>query len=219
MTDPPARDAVRVTYDRIARHFAQTREYPWPEVESFLEGRSGAVGLDVGCGNGRHAEPLAERTERVLAMDASHGLLTEATARFAGSAVADRLRVLQADAATLPVRDRRVDLAVYVATLHHLPRRDLRVASLDELARVLADDGRALVSVWSTAHDRFDADEGFDTSVDWTLPDGEVVERYYHIYDPAEFRVDLDASQVRPVEVFVSSGNCYAVVAPEGKGP
>jgi hypothetical protein len=93
------------------------------------------------------------------------------------------------------------------------------VASLDELARVLADDGRALVSVWSTAHDRFDADEGFDTTVDWTLPDGEVVERYYHIYDPAEFRVDLDASQVRPVEVFVSSGNCYAVVAPEGKGP
>jgi hypothetical protein len=25
------------TYDRIAEHFAATREYAWPEVESLLE--------------------------------------------------------------------------------------------------------------------------------------------------------------------------------------
>jgi len=81
-----------------------------------------------------------------------------------------------------------VDLAVYVATLHHLPTRESRIASLDELARVLSPRAAALVSAWSTEHDRFDADEGFDTTVDWTLPGGETVPRFYHVYDPAEFR-------------------------------
>jgi ubiquinone/menaquinone biosynthesis C-methylase UbiE len=217
MDDDPARAGVRDTYDRIADHFSATREYAWPEVESFLADRQGTVGLDLGCGNGRHAEPLADPTDRVLAVDVSRGLLDEARERVAGTDADTAVRLLQGDAAALPIRDDAVDLAVYVATLHHLPSRDLRVASLDELARVLAPGGRALVSAWSTAHDRFDAEDGFDTTVDWTLPGGERVPRFYHIYSPEEFRAELDASGVAPVEVFVSSGNCYAVVG-DGEG-
>jgi len=98
------------------------------------------------------------------------------------------------------------------STLHHLPSREARVRSLDELARVLAPGGTALVSAWSTAHDRFDREEGFDTTVDWTLPGGETVPRYYHIYSPAEFEIDLGESAPSVVDVDISSGNCYATV-------
>ncbi len=217
MDDEPARVGVRDTYDRIADHFSATREYPWPEVESFLSDRTGTVGLDVGCGNGRHAELLVDSTDRVLAVDVSRGLLAQARERVAGTDARTAVRLVQGDAASLPVSTKTVDLAVYVATLHHLPSRELRVASLDELARVLAPAGRALVSAWSTAHDRFDAEDGFDTTVDWTLPGGERVPRFYHIYSPEEFRADLDESGLVPVDVFVSSGNCYAVVA-DGEG-
>lgn len=206
------RSSVRRTYDRIAAHFAATREHPWPEVREFLDGRDGDVGLDVGCGNGRHAALLADRTDRVVGVDLSRGLLAVAADRavdrgFAASWVLG-------DAATLPVRDGRVDLGVYVATLHHLPDRQLRVRSLDELARVLVPGGRALVSAWSTTHDRFDRDAGFDADLDWTLPDGEVVGRYYHVYDPVEFDADLARSDLSVVRSFTSSGNCYAVVGP-----
>ncbi|RXK49165.1 class I SAM-dependent methyltransferase [Halorientalis pallida] len=213
MDDDPARAGVRDTYDRIAAHFSATREYAWPEVESFLTDRTGTLGLDVGCGNGRHAELLADPTDRVCALDVSRGLLEEARERVANTDVSDTVGLVQGDASSLPVSTGTVDLAVYVATLHHLPSRELRLSSLDELARVLAPEGRALVSAWSTAHDRFDAEAGFDTTVDWTLPGGERVPRFYHIYSPDEFRADLDASGLQPVEVFVSSGNCYAVVA------
>jgi SAM-dependent methyltransferase len=113
------------------------------------------------------------------------------------------------------VRDGAADLAVYVATLHHLSPRDARIGSLNELARVLAPDGVALVSAWSTAHDRFDRDEGFDTTVDWTLPGGETVPRYYHIYSPAEFETDLGESALETRRTELSSGNCYAEVGPE----
>jgi len=201
------------TYDRIAAHFAKTREYAWPEVESFAEGRSAARALDVGCGNGRHAELLAERAESVVGVDLSRELLREAAERARERGFDDALDLVHADAAALPLADDAVGLATYVATLHHLSPRSARVRSLDELARVLAPDGAALVSAWSTAHDRFDREEGFDTTVDWTLPGGETVARYYHIYSPAEFEADLAESALEVVDVDVSSGNCYAVVA------
>ncbi|MDZ5811745.1 class I SAM-dependent methyltransferase [Halorubrum sp. AD140] len=200
------------TYDRIAAHFAKTREYAWPEVESFLAGRSAARALDVGCGNGRHAELLAERAEAVVGVDLSRELLREAAARARERGFAKTLDLVHGDAASLPIADDAVGLATYVAALHHLSPRDARLRSLNELARVLAPGGTALVSAWSTAHDRFDREEGFDTTVDWTLPGGETVPRYYHVYSSEEFEADLAASALDPVDVEVSSGNCYAVV-------
>jgi len=212
--DPQSPGDPQSTYDRIATHFSKTREYAWPEVESFLEGRSGTVALDVGCGNGRHTEALAVRAEAAVGVDLSRGLLDEAVARARDRGFGDSAAFVHGDAGALPVRDDAVDLAVYVATLHHLSPREARVESLNELARVLAPDGVALVSAWSTAHDRFDRDEGFDTTVDWTLPGGETVPRYYHIYSPSEFAADLDESDLEPLHSAVSSGNCYAAVAP-----
>jgi len=212
-----SRAAVRRTYEDIGDHFSKTREYAWPEVESFVDASDGVgTALDIGCGNGRHAELLAAVASRVVGLDASRALLGAATDR-----VGDRVDLLQGDATRLPLAAGAVDLAVYVATLHHLPSQSARRASLDELARVLAPDGRALVSAWSTAHDRFDADpdadEGFDTTVDWTLPGGETVPRFYHIYAPAEFERDIADSDLRLVSLELSSGNCYGVVEPEGK--
>jgi ubiquinone/menaquinone biosynthesis C-methylase UbiE len=213
--DPQSTGDPQSTYDRIATHFSKTREYAWPEVESFLADRSGDLALDVGCGNGRHTEALAARAEAAVGVDLSRGLLDEAVDRARDRGFADATAFVHGDAAALPVRDGAADLAVYVATLHHLSPRDARIGSLNELARVLAPDGVALVSAWSTAHDRFDRDEGFDTTVDWTLPSGETVPRYYHIYSPAEFETDLGESALETRRTELSSGNCYAEVGPE----
>ncbi|WP_114577637.1 class I SAM-dependent methyltransferase [Saliphagus sp. LR7] len=219
------RDDVRATYDRIATHFAATREHPWPEVETFVADADPAgAGLDLGCGNCRHAELLAERADRVLAVDLSRGLLEAGRDRAGERGFG--IDPIQADASALPIASRAVNLATYVATLHHLPSRAARIASLDELARALAPGGRALVSVWATTHDKFAnergdeaGEEGFDTTVDWTLPDGTVVDRFYHIYAPAEFEADLAESSLAVEEVWTAKGNCYAVVTPEQKRP
>jgi ubiquinone/menaquinone biosynthesis C-methylase UbiE len=206
------------TYDRIAAHFSKTREYAWPEIEEFLDDRSGDLALDIGCGNGRHAEVLADHVERVVGVDASTGLLAEAADRAAERDF--EVDLVAGDAAAIPLRSDTVDLGVYVATLHHLRPRERRLASLDELARVLAPGGRGLVSAWSTEHTKFEDEEtdgsGLDTEVDWTLPGGETVGRFYHVYDPAEFERDLEESELELVEWEISSGNCYAVVTADG---
>ncbi|MCD2202524.1 class I SAM-dependent methyltransferase [Halobacterium sp. KA-6] len=201
---------VHHTYDRIAEHFSKTREYAWPEIEEFLADRTGSVAVDVGCGNGRHTELLAAHADRAVGVDASLGLLAEARERAADHGFDADL--VAGDAERLPLAANVADLAVYIATIHHLPNREARVASLNELARVLTTDGDALVSAWSTTHDKFDREEGFDTNVDWTLPGGETVPRFYHVYSPDEFRADLADSALTVAETFTASGNCYAVV-------
>lgn len=46
---------VHSVYGSIASHFSQTRYKPWPIVHSFLlDLPRGALGLDVGCGNGKY---------------------------------------------------------------------------------------------------------------------------------------------------------------------
>ncbi len=207
-----SRREVRRTYDRIAEHFAQTRAHAWSDVERFIETETersaGSLALDLGCGNGRHAELLVPHVDTVVCADLSRSILETARNR-----TGDRtIELIQTDAADLPLRSGSVDLAVYIAALHHLPTRTLRLRSLDELARVLTPSGRALVSVWSTTHPTFEATMGFDTTVDWTLPNGETVDRFYHIYDPEGFERDVRDSAGNVQELFTSNGNCYAVL-------
>ncbi|WEL22071.1 class I SAM-dependent methyltransferase [Halorhabdus sp. BNX81] len=211
-----SRADVRDTYDHIGTHFSKTRVNPWPEVEAFVADAADAdLGLDVGCGNGRHVEILKQRADRVVGVDVSRSLLDAATERVPDG------RFLLGDASNLPITNDRVDLALYIATLHHLPSREARIESLDELARVLDPDGEAFVSAWSITHDNFDAppdaEMGFDTTVEWTLPGGETVPRFYHIYAPAEFQADVEASQLSLDAFELSNGNCYGTVSPASR--
>lgn len=208
---------VQTVYDRIADHFAKTREYAWPEVEDFVDDEAERTGLDraldIGCGNARHAELLADRGAAVVGLDVSRELLHAARRRQQERGFA--VGLVHGDAASLPFAANSFSQVVYVATLHHLRPAATRRASLAEVARVLQPGGRALVSAWSTAHDRFDRETSFETSVEWTLPGGEAVDRYYYIYDPDSFREALSAvPEIDCVSMAVSSGNCYAVVAP-----
>lgn len=210
-----AAESVQAVYDHIADHFASTRAYAWPEVESFVTAIADNEGLDraldIGCGNGRHTELLAAHGADAIGVDVSRGLLSAAATRQRDHGFAADL--VQGDAATLPFADDTFGQIVYVATLHHLRPESTRRKSLAELGRVLGSGGLALISAWSTAHDRFDAETAIDTTVEWTLPGGETVDRYYHIYDPDTFRAALNAvDTIDPLVVTVSSGNCYAIV-------
>lgn len=198
---------MQATYDRIAPHFSQTRRDPWPEVVEFPGDGSYARALDLGCGNGRHIPVLKTVADAVIGIDISRALLQEAVPHISGY---DAL--IQGDACGLPVGANTVDLAIYVATLHHIPERAMRIRSLDELARVLRPDARALVSVWSVTDDRFDFAAGQDRLIPWTLPSGDSTDRFYHIFDRGEFESELEESTLHTRNVRESSGNWYAVV-------
>jgi demethylmenaquinone methyltransferase / 2-methoxy-6-polyprenyl-1,4-benzoquinol methylase len=98
----------------------------------------GMTVLDVGCGTGvlgAHARRLVGPTGRVIALDASHGMLGIARGKRG-------LEAVQAAAERLPFADASMDFVVMGYALRHLERLDPVFA---EFARVLRPGGRLLM--------------------------------------------------------------------------
>ena len=77
-----------------------------------LAARSGARAIDIGCGAGRNAVPLAHLGWRILGTDLSQPMLTAAIARAAAEPVRGRVDVVLAPMDHLPARSRSVDLVI-----------------------------------------------------------------------------------------------------------
>ena len=94
-----------------------TRTPPNPELLRFAaieQQRVGskAVALDLGCGAGRNAVPLAQQGWRVLGIDSSMAMLQTARHWSREHGVHERIHLTVASMDRLPVRDRSCDLLV-----------------------------------------------------------------------------------------------------------
>lgn len=134
-------------YDGFAEEFARHAEagaynalYDRPAVLALLGDVRGRDVLDAGCGPGLYAAELVARGARVTAFDASAEMVRLARERLGDAAT---VRVAGLDAPLDWLADGSYDLAVMALVLHHL---DDRVAALREVARVLRDGGRLVVS-------------------------------------------------------------------------
>jgi ubiquinone/menaquinone biosynthesis C-methylase UbiE len=94
--------------------------------------------LEIGCGSGEFCRLLADRSERVLGLDFSAGMLDVARAR---SADYPNIEYLNADVLTHDFCDEKYDCIASIATLHHLPLRQL----LPKLREMLNPGGTLLV--------------------------------------------------------------------------
>jgi SAM-dependent methyltransferase len=100
--------------------------------------------VEVGCGFGRMTGLLAERFDRVVAVDVSPRMLEQAREHVR----ADNVVFLPVSGTSLePLESAGADVLVCYLVLQHLPSRDVVVAYLREFARVLAPAGRAFVQL------------------------------------------------------------------------
>ena len=121
MRDPTYTDRVRDDFDRLAVLSEgggwEHNSHYHPFLLGQLPRRLGEV-LEVGCGMGEFARFLAERCQRVLALDLSPRMIEAARAR---SKYHPNVEYLVADAASWAFPRERFDCVVSIATLHHLP--------------------------------------------------------------------------------------------------
>ncbi|OAL55542.1 S-adenosyl-L-methionine-dependent methyltransferase [Pyrenochaeta sp. DS3sAY3a] len=167
---------VHTVYEEIASHFSSTRYKPWPIVERFLkEQRDGAVGADVGCGNGKYL--AVNKKVYIVGSDRSTNLVRIARQHNPHSAIV-------ADNLSLPHPPGIFDFAISIAVIHHLStpaRRIEAVKCVLELLRPASQNGlrdgdgggKALIYVWALEQkdSRRGWDEGHeqDVMVPWVL--------------------------------------------------
>jgi ubiquinone/menaquinone biosynthesis C-methylase UbiE len=118
------------------------------ELEGFF-GRLGAdprggVCVDLGCGFGRMTEALAERFDRVLALDVSPAMLDAARK----TVVAENVDFMLVSGLRLePLDDGIADAVVCYLVLQHVPRKRIALSLLREIGRVLAPHGEAFLQL------------------------------------------------------------------------
>ena len=123
---------VRLGYirDRVDQH--------WQVDECALRPLEGRSALDVGCGAGLLAEPLARMGGQVTAVDAAPELITAAKAHAAGAGLAIDYRAVGVEAL-----DGRFDLITAMEVIEHVADPRAFVASL---AARLAPGGLLILS-------------------------------------------------------------------------
>jgi len=132
-------------FDRIAKQY--NASLPSYVVAHYLEKRVALVQslvpppgpvLDVGCGTGLLAWKLTAAGYQIVALDASLGMLHEVPP----DAPVGRL---QGSATHLPFSDAAFPAVITVATLHHIADPPLVAATVEEMVRVTAPGGAAVI--------------------------------------------------------------------------
>jgi ubiquinone/menaquinone biosynthesis C-methylase UbiE len=139
--------------------------------------------LELGCGHGRSLALLSERepTARLIGVDPSSVMRTEARRRNRAGVAANRIRVEDGDSGKLPFETGCFDAAFSVHTVYFWP--DL-AGGLHELCRVLRPGGRLLLAY------RPD-----DPELRRELPDS-----VYRLLGPREIEVALAEAGFREIE-------------------
>ncbi|KAI1428835.1 uracil-5--methyltransferase TRM9 [Xylaria sp. FL1777] len=216
---------VHSVYESIAGHFSSTRYKPWPFIASFLRERvaPGAVGLDVGCGNGKYLGVREGGDVHIIGSDRSPSLVGIARGRGFDVAVADGL--------ALPFRPGCADFVLCIAVIHHMSTRERRVDALRGLLACLRrEGGQALVYVWaleqSSSRRGWDANSEQDQLVPWVIKANQnkkdkesaggdgvdaTYERFYHLYREGELEEDMRAAGGRVVESGYERDNWWVI--------
>ncbi|KAF9633960.1 putative trna (uracil-5-)-methyltransferase trm9 protein [Lasiodiplodia theobromae] len=211
---------VHQVYEQIASHFSETRYKPWPIVERFLNGLpAGAVGLDIGCGNGKYL--AVNPNVYIVASD----------------------RALVADTLSLPHPPAAFDFAISIAVIHHLSTPERRVEATRAILDHLKPEGTALVYVWALEQkdSRRGWDEGHeqDVMVPWVMNKNQpkktkkkdaapeeptdaaptegpkTFHRYYHLYRKGELEHDIELAGGEVVEAGYEKDNWWAIMKPK----
>ena len=199
---------VQDVYNKIAKHFDQTRTYQWKGMVRFLDSLSkNSLIADVGCGNGRN---MIYPNHVFLGSDFS--------IEFAKICAKKKLEPIIANNLELPYRNNVFDATISIAVIHHLSDVEDRKNAVKELIRITRPQGRVFIQVWSYEREKGKKFQVQDNMIRWSLQnkysnDNQDKEyfRYYHLFKKGELEKLIDINQVKIVNSYIEKNN-YIVV-------
>jgi ubiquinone/menaquinone biosynthesis C-methylase UbiE len=110
----------------------------WQRIASKVDGPV----LELGCGTGRVALPVAKTGARVVGIDRSESMLARARTRVRRARLGSRLQLIRGDIRHLPFPNRSFSLVMApYGILQSLLDEALLAATLKDVCRVLSRDG------------------------------------------------------------------------------
>lgn len=100
--------------------------------------------LEVGCGDGRSITNILNITKNIVGIDHDQKAVDRATKNFSSS---PRVKILLASAENMPFNDKTFDAVLCIGTFSNFAEKKLII--LNEVSRVLKDDGIIIVSTYS----------------------------------------------------------------------
>ncbi len=143
---------TRADYNIIAEHFSQKRLYMWQEISPLLSHiKTGNKVLDVGCGNGRVYDELANKHINYLGIDFSDKLIALAQKNHPQV----KFRVADVLAPDTWTKLKNYDVTVCLAVLHHFPTPALQLQVLQNIYQALKNKGLLILTVWNLYQPQF----------------------------------------------------------------
>lgn len=178
-------------------------------IVNQIDGPAGKV-LDVGCGPGFYLAKLADRSQTLVGVDLSPGMVQEANAVTSAVTVAD--------AQQLPFPEDTFDTTLCIHMLYHVPDIEAAIA---ELRRVTRSGGRVVVATNGVEHmrqlrERFDRvvrrlalgelEPVLSSSKRFRMEEGEAMLRpFFKVVLRRDMRAQLKVPEGEPILAYMES--------------
>jgi len=138
---------TREDYNLIAQDFANKRSFQPPTttknlILKYFQIKPNTKMLDWGCGHGRYY-PLFKETQ-YYGVDVAEKLIEIAKNKYPQANFSVNQSFI-----SLPFDNNFFDYVLCIATLHHIPSSQYRMAFAKEIHRVLKPNGIAIITVWN----------------------------------------------------------------------
>jgi len=146
--DIKSHDRNYETMDRFGFEWTQFSNYSCDNFKQFIEPLSndyfsGKLGLDVGCGAGRHIRQAGQKNAEMVGVDLSQAVDVAHRHNLDN----DRVHIVQADVYNLPFKSEIFNFIYSLGVLHHLPEPERGYLSLLPLLK-----RGGTIFIWLYAH-------------------------------------------------------------------
>jgi SAM-dependent methyltransferase len=214
-------EKTKKDYEKIAIGFDETRGHT-PHFRSDLEQLVGYVSegnkvLELGSGNGRLYELLKDKKIDYLGIDNCAPLILKAKAHFpAAKFLVGDVLDLSFLKNVIPSIVEGFDVVFAIALLHHIPSKELRLKSLENIKNFLKPKGLFIMSNWNLYQPKYISkiikyaglvatkkiilDWG-DILVPWHTRE-KVIYRYYHAFTRKEISSLIEEAGFTIVDLY-----------------
>lgn len=133
-------------WEKVVNDPSDTYKKLFHQEENYLIKKidRGSKVLDIGCGDGRNISSIVSVAKEIIGVDVDPKAVRDAQQRLSGF---NNVKIILGSAFDLPFSEKEFDVAVLSMTLVNLAGQKSK--ALSEMKRVLKDNGKIIVSVYS----------------------------------------------------------------------